>query len=171
MARLRPDESPSSSHLDVLDSQILEILQLDGRKSYREIARRLEVSEGTIRSRANRMQADGVVTIAAIADPFKLGYRIMAFCLLQVRVGQQQTVIDALAEWPEVTYISSTTGRADLYVQVVCNDHDHLWSLLAERFPVIDGVEHVETFQELKMHKVSYVYPVSGTKGQPAGPD
>ncbi|GAA4509486.1 HTH-type transcriptional regulator Ptr2 [Brevibacterium yomogidense] len=156
--------------LDTLDSKILEILQRDGRISYREVGRRLGVSEGTIRSRANRMQSDGVVTFAAIADPMKMGYRVMAFFLLQVKVGYQQSAIDALTEWPEITYISACIGRADLYVQVVCTDHDQLWSLLSERFADVEGVEHVETFQEIKMHKVSYVYPVTGMSSEAAGP-
>lgn len=154
-----PKQGPGAG-VDALDTKILDILQIDGRASFREIGRRLGVSEGTVRVRYNRMQSDGVVTIAAITDPHQLGYRIMAFCLINVRVGYQQSVIDELHEWEEITYISSCTGRADLYVQLVCNDHDQLWSVLAIRFPKIEGIDQVETFQELKMHKVSYAYPV-----------
>lgn len=150
-----PDDQP----LNAIDSQILSLLQLNGRTPYREIARRLGVSEGTVRGRVNRLQAAGVLTIAAIADPFKLGYSVMAFSLLKVDLGQQQHVIDELSEWDEVTYISSCTGRANLYVQLVCRDHDHLWNILSQRLPAVSGVLDAETFQELKMHKVSYVYP------------
>lgn len=145
--------------LDTIDSQILTLLQKDGRVPYREIARKIGVSEGTVRGRASRMQSEGVLTIAAIADPFKLGYRVLAFTLIKVQLGKQQTAIDELAKWEEVTYISSCTGQADLYVQVVCRDHDHLWDILSQRLPTVDGVLSVETFQELKMHKVSYIYP------------
>lgn len=135
------------------------MLQLNGREPYREIARAVGVSEGTVRSRVSRLQADGVLTIAAIADPFKLGYSVMVFCLLRVAVGHQQTAIDQLVPWDEITYISSCTGGADLYIQLVCRDHDHLWEILTQRLPEVDGVTDVETFQEIKMHKVSYVYP------------
>jgi len=151
--------------LDALDNRILEILQRDGRIAFREVARMLGVSEGTIRTRTNRMQSEGVLTFAAIADPLKMGHGVLAFFLLQVGVGQQQAVIDALSEWPEVTYISATIGRADLYVQAVCADHEHLWALLSVRFREVDGIEHVETFQEIKMHKVSYIYPTYPTAG------
>jgi Lrp/AsnC family transcriptional regulator for asnA, asnC and gidA len=68
-------------------------------------------------------------------------------------------VIDALTSWDEITYISSCTGRADLYAQIVCRDHDHLWELLYERMPAVGGITASETFMELKMHKVSYIYP------------
>lgn len=151
-------ELPDGS-LSAVDSKILSLLQLDGRMPYREIARQVNVSEGTVRSRVRRLEAAGVLTIAAIADPFKLGYSILMFCLLNVELGHRQGVIDELEKWHEITYISSLTGRSDLYVQMVCHDAKHLWEVLYERLPRVQGVTNVETFQEIKMHKVSYVYP------------
>jgi Lrp/AsnC family transcriptional regulator, regulator for asnA, asnC and gidA len=150
---------PGSRPLDEMDRAIIRLLQHDGRLPYREIARQLGVAEGTVRLRANRLTSSGALTIVAIADPFRLGYRVLAFSLLKVLPEKQQPVIDALMEWDEITYISSCTGRADLYAQLVCRDHDHLWELLYERMPTIGGITDVETFMELKMHKVSYIYP------------
>lgn len=43
---------------------------------------------------------------------------------------------------------------------LVCRDHDHLWDLLYERVPAIGGITEVETFLEIKMHKVSYGHPI-----------
>lgn len=167
--RRRTSDPRANVNLDELDHQILEFLQVDGRASFREIARSLGVSEGTIRGRSNRMQADGVVTFAAITDPFKVGYQTMAFCLIKVRAGAQQEAIDALAETPEVIYISSCIGRADLYIQVISTDHQHLWRLLTETISAMGGIESVETFEEIKLHKVSYVYPLTvSNSGTPA---
>ena len=145
--------------LDDLDGSIVRYLQEDGRKPYREIARLLGVSEATVRWRARRLTESGVVRIVAVADPFRLGYRVLAFVLLRVAPGAQHRVIEAITGWPEVTYVSSCTGRVDIYMQVVCRDHDHLWDLLSNRIPAIGGVVDTETFMELKMHKVSYHYP------------
>jgi len=155
-----PDTPAGGQRLDSLDSRIIELLQQDGRMPYREIARKLGVSEGTIRFRANRMFQSGALTVIAIADPFRLGYRILAFTLLKVAPERQEHVIKTLTAWDEVTYVSSCTGRADIYMQIVCRDHDHLWELLYKRVPEIGGVKETETFMELKMHKVSYTYPV-----------
>ena len=152
-------DRPGGASLDELDGQIVALLQQDGRMPFREIGRRLGVSEGTVRHRANRMFNSGALTVLAIADPFRLGYRVLAFTLLRVAPERQQQVIDALCGWDEVTYVSSCTGRADIYAQIVCRDHDHLWELLYERLAQVGGVVESETFMELKMHKVSYVYP------------
>ena len=167
MNTLRGDSADRSSAaplrhdrlLDETDRAIIGLLQHDGRLPYREIARQLGIAEGTVRLRANRLTRSGALTVVAIADPFRLGYRVLAFSLLNVLPDRQQAVIDALVSWDEVTYISSCTGRADLYAQLVCRDHDHLWELLYERMPEVGGITASETFMELKMHKVSYIYP------------
>ena len=151
--------------LDELDSGIVRELQEDGRRSYREIARKLGVAEGTVRWRARRLTDSGVVRVVAIPDPFRLGYRVLAFVLIQVEPGRQRHVIEALTTFPEATYVSSLTGRADIYMQIVCRDHDHLFELLSDRIPAIGGITGAETFTELKMYKLSYVYP--GLAGEP----
>ena len=158
----RPDPPPPSTpeaDLDPLDQGIVHELQEDGRRSYREIARKLGVPEGTVRFRARRMMSEGLLRVVAIPDPFRLGYRVLAFVLLNVEPGRQRQVIDALVRLSEVTYVSSLAGRVDVYMQVVCRDHDHLFELLSDVIPAIGGVTAAETFTELRMHKVSYVYP------------
>lgn len=144
--------------LDDLDRRILSMLQQDGRMPYRQIARQLGVSEGTIRSRTGRMEEQGVLNIVAIADPFLLGYRVLAFLLIKVEPGHQNSVIQELVSWPESTYVSDCIGQADIYVQIVCHDNDHLHTLLRERVANVEGIQSVETCVELKMHKVSYQY-------------
>jgi len=88
---------PDSRPLDETDRAIIHLLQHDGRMPYREIARQLGVAEGTVRLRASRLMRSGALTIVAIADPFRLGYRVLAFTLLNVIPDRQQAVIDALA--------------------------------------------------------------------------
>jgi len=94
---------PASRPLDEMDRAIIRMLQHDGRLPFREIARQLGVAEGTVRLRANRLARSGALTIVAIADPFRLGYRVLAFSLLKVLPERQQPVIDALIGWDEIT--------------------------------------------------------------------
>lgn len=145
--------------LDRIDTEIVRQLQQDGRRSYREMARSLEVSEGTVRWRVKRLQDTGALRIAAIADPFRLGYTVLASMLLRVSPGELERVIDTLVEWQEVVYVSSCTGRVDVYIQVVCRSHEDLWELVARRIPAVGGVTETETLMELKVHKLQYVYP------------
>lgn len=153
------EAGPSApGRLDALDQRIILELQEDGRRSYRAIARSLGVSEGTVRSRARRLFDSGVLRILAFADPFRLGYSVLASIFLRVAPGSLEGVVKALTSWPEVMYVSSCTGRIDIYIQVICRDHEELWKLLAKRLPAI-GVTETETLMELKVHKFAYSFP------------
>jgi Lrp/AsnC family transcriptional regulator, regulator for asnA, asnC and gidA len=147
--------------LDAIDRELVRELQQDGRRSYRQMARGLDVSEGTVRWRVRRLLDNGALRIAAIADPFRLGYRVLASMFLRVSPGALERVIETLVSWPEVVYVSSCTGRVDIYIQVVCRSHEDLWELLAQRIPAIGGVIETETLMELKVHKLHYVYPAA----------
>jgi Lrp/AsnC family transcriptional regulator for asnA, asnC and gidA len=152
-------DAPVVIELDHLDHDIIGHLQEDGRRPYREIGRALGVSEGTIRWRVRRLIEAQALRVVAIADPFRLGYRVLAFVLVSVEAGANEKVIEALVGFPEVTYVSACTGRFDVYIQVVCRDHDHLYELLSKTIPAVGGIVRTETFTELKMYKVSYRYP------------
>jgi len=145
--------------LDEVDRAIIEHLQDDGRRPYREIARALGVSEGTVRWRVRRMVAAETLRIVALANPYALGQQVLAFVLLAVEPGRVERVIEALLPLPEVTYVSACTGRYDIYLQIVCRDQDHLLELLSERIPSSGAVRSMETFMELSIRKVSYKYP------------
>ena len=157
--RLAAASGEASRELDELDRAIISQLQIDGRRSFRAIARALGVSESTVRFRAGRLQQEGVLHIIALANPFRLGYAVQASVLIRVTPPAHAAVAQALASWPEVMYLSSCAGQADLYMHIVCRDHDELWRLLSERLGAIDGVLGSETLMELRVHKARYVYP------------
>ncbi len=149
----------TAPHLDQLDRAIISQLQEDGRRPFRAIARALGVSEGTVRSRATRLQEDGILRILALADPYALGYAVQASVLVRVRPAAHARVAETLTAWPEVMYLSSCAGSADLYMHIVCRNHDDLWRLLGERLGAVEGVDRTETYLELRVHKARYVYP------------
>jgi Lrp/AsnC family transcriptional regulator for asnA, asnC and gidA len=134
----------------------------DGRRPFREIARSLDVPESTVRFRANRLLREEVLNIVAMASPHRLGYEILAIILLRVRPRGRARAVEELKALPEVQYLSSTAGRADLVLQVVCQDREDLRRLLAERLPRIAGILETETLVELEVHKFKYAYPGLG---------
>lgn len=151
--------APSGLELDELDRRIVFQLQVDGRRSFRAIARAVGASESTVRFRATRLQQEGVLRILALADPFRLGYAVQASVLIRVTPAAHAAAARTLASWPEVMYLSSCAGSADLYMHIICRDHDELWELLSGRLGAIDGVLGSETLMELRVHKARYVYP------------
>ncbi len=145
--------------LDWIDESIISQLQQDGRRSYRDIARNLDLSESLVRWRTLRLLRTGTVRILAVTDPFQLGYQVLATVVLGIEPAFRAEVTERLVEIPEVLYVASCVGRADLLIEVVCTDHEGLVHLLSETLGSLPGVHATETFIELKIHKFSYSSP------------
>jgi Lrp/AsnC family transcriptional regulator, regulator for asnA, asnC and gidA len=158
-----PNADQLPDGVDELDRAIIAQLQEDGRRAFRAIARSLGVAEGTVRARANRLQRDGVMSITAFAHPEKLGYGVLASLLLRVAPARRAAVVEELVGWPEVMYLSSCTGRADLMAQVVTRDLADVEDVLLSRLSQLDGVLEVDTLVELKVHKAHYQFRDSGS--------
>ncbi|HEV7564315.1 MAG TPA: Lrp/AsnC family transcriptional regulator [Solirubrobacterales bacterium] len=162
----RPGEAPLTlEELDELDRSIISQLQEDGRRPFRAIAEALEVPEGTVRFRVKRLQEQGVMRILAFVDPLRFGYQVSASVLLAADPGRHAEAVEALAGWPEVVYLSSCTGRANIYAHVVCASGTELLEILTDRLAGLPEVRVVETVTELDIHKARYVYPPRGQDG------
>ena len=146
--------------MDELDQRIIGLLQVDGRLSNASIARRLGVSEGTIRRRVSRLIQEDVISIAAVPNIEKLGYTTSAFIGLQVRPGKADDVADALAGLAEVHYVSVTTGSYDVFLWVGLESAERLGELLHTSIAAIDGVQRTETFINLGIKKRTYGVPL-----------
>lgn len=145
---------------DDLDRQILAELQQDGRRSFREIGRRLNVSERAVRQRVRRLENDGTLRILAFVDPRTLGASVLAMTLAKIDGEAYESIVDTVASWQEVTYVSSLIGHHDLYIQVVCRDNDEL-ARFGHRLRALSGVRDSETMIETAVHKFTYLYPDS----------
>jgi Lrp/AsnC family transcriptional regulator for asnA, asnC and gidA len=148
--------TPRRPALDDLDKSIIKALQVDGRRPYAQIGRELQVPEATVRQRAERLIARGVVQVVGVTDPLAMGFQQPAFIGLHVDAGRVEEIADRLAELDEVTYVVITAGRFDLICEVVCADNDHLLRVLTEKIARIDGIRSSETMVELRFVKESY---------------
>jgi Lrp/AsnC family transcriptional regulator for asnA, asnC and gidA len=143
--------------LDDANRAIIEQLQADGRRSYAAIATAVGLSEGAVRQRVQRLLDAGVMQIVAVTDPMQLGFARQA--MIGVRAdGDLSEVADKLAALPEVDYVVVTAGSFDLLVEIVCNDDEHLLSLLNNSIRAVPGVRDSETFVYLKLAKQTYTW-------------
>jgi Lrp/AsnC family transcriptional regulator for asnA, asnC and gidA len=126
--------------MDETDRQIVELLRENGRRSNVEIARTLEISEGTVRKRIDRLLAQGAVRIVGVADPAIIGYSTRAFFFLTIELAHVEDVARLLCDMPEVLSVSCTTGEYDLVVEAAFESDRHLMSFLTERVASIPGV-------------------------------
>jgi Lrp/AsnC family transcriptional regulator, regulator for asnA, asnC and gidA len=143
--------------LDDVNRAIIEQLQQDGRRSCAAIAKAVGLSEAAVRQRMQRLLDAGVMQVVAVTDPLQLGFTRQA--MIGIRAdGDLSDLADKLAALPEVDYVVVTAGSFDLLVEVVCNDDDHLLSLLNNSIRSVPGVRDSETFVYLKLAKQTYTW-------------
>jgi Lrp/AsnC family transcriptional regulator for asnA, asnC and gidA len=100
--------------LDELAQNIIGELQTDARQSFREIGRKLKVSEGTVRNRVRSLVSSGAMKISALPNPTKLGLNFMCIICIEVKVGTAESVEHRLIENPNIYYLCGCTGNYDI---------------------------------------------------------
>ena len=135
--------------MDPIDAEIIKILQDDGRASNAGIARKLMVSEGTVRRRLKKLVEDEFIQIIALPDPRKMGYESQALLGVQVEPDKIGDVANNLSNLGEVNWVAITTGTYDVFAWVTLPSAEALGLFLRNDIGSIPGVRKTETFVNL----------------------
>jgi Lrp/AsnC family transcriptional regulator for asnA, asnC and gidA len=152
----RDGNSLTSGQVDQTDRDILRVLRDDGRTSNVEIARRLGVTETTVRKRIAAMLADELVEIVAVPTPRLAGLNVSALIGISVQLTDLQKVADALVARPEVRYCGCSTGRYDIVIEAFFSSNAHVLEFTTTVLGQMPGITDVETSLILKIEKFSY---------------
>ncbi|MFT4234092.1 MAG: Lrp/AsnC family transcriptional regulator [Microbacterium sp.] len=147
--------SSGTGPIDATSKRIVELLQQEGRRSYRDIAESVGLSEAAVRQRVQKLTESGLMQIVAVTDPMQLGFHRQAMVGIRC-TGDVRTVVDALEALPAVDYLVLTAGSFDIMAEVVCASDDDLVSLLNTSIRPLPGVVSTETFVYLELRKQRY---------------
>ncbi len=139
--------------MDERDRQIIALLQEDGRATNANIARRVGVSEGTVRRRLNRLFDDEYIRVVALPDSSKLGLDSEALIGVQVEPDKADVVANDLAALEEIKWVVSTTGSYDIFAWAALPNAEALGVFLRSKVGTIEGVRRTETFVRLALNK------------------
>jgi Lrp/AsnC family transcriptional regulator for asnA, asnC and gidA len=142
--------------LDETDLNIIEALRKDGRVAFAQIAEQLGVSPGMVRQRYTRLVDQGFLKVVAITNPIRMGYKTMAMIGIRVDGSKLLDVAEKISKLEEVIYLVVSSGRFDIFAEVVCRDHEDLLRFITEKLSTIDGVRESESFLHLKIVKEVY---------------
>ena len=143
-------------NLDETDLKIIDALHKDGRVAFAQIAEQLGVSPGMIRQRYNRLVEQGYLKVVAITNPLRMGFTTMAMIGIRVDGSKLLTVAEKVSKLDEVIYMIVSSGRFDIFAEVVCRNHEDLLRFITEKLSVIDGIRESESFMHLKIVKEVY---------------
>jgi DNA-binding Lrp family transcriptional regulator len=114
--------------MDDLDREILALLREDSRTPYTEIGDVLDVSEGTVRNRVDRLHEDGTIERFTIAT--RTG-NVKSMVEVSVAVDvNTQALAERMAEWTEVDFVWQVSGEEDMVLVVDAMDTERVNELI-----------------------------------------
>ncbi len=148
--KLDGDQLPE---LDAIDRRILAELQLDGRMTNVELAKRADITAPPCLRRVRRLEEAGVIRgYHADTDPARLGWEIVFFAIVGLE-SQKETVLAAfeheVAGWPEVRECHMIRGGGDFLLRLVARDTANE-NELTQRLTGAASVSRVQTLQTIR---------------------
>jgi Lrp/AsnC family leucine-responsive transcriptional regulator len=120
----------SEKPLDSVDWRLLAELQSDGRLSYKELGRRVNLSAPAVAERVRRLEETGVIRgYRADVDARRAGFPLMAFVQMQCSLGNCLLKTSASDDYPEIVEVHKLSGDHCTMIKVRAASLAHLEGL------------------------------------------
>lgn len=138
--------------VDKLDLKILQIISVDARIPFKDVAEACGVSRAAIHQRVQRLTNAGIITGSGYTvNPKHVGYSTCTFVGITLERGSMYKEVAAqLIKIPEIVECHFTTGNYTMLIKLYSRDNEHLMQLLNNRIQGIDGVISTETLISLE---------------------
>jgi DNA-binding Lrp family transcriptional regulator len=124
---MKESDLPDTVKIDDLDRAIISIFNEDGRISYRKIAKKLDISIGTVHNRMEKLTQNGVIKkFAPVIDHQKLGYNLTTIIGVRVKGGVLRNWEDRTAYHQNVLCMYDVTGEFDAILVARFKDTNEL---------------------------------------------
>jgi Lrp/AsnC family transcriptional regulator, leucine-responsive regulatory protein len=121
----------SERTLDDTDWRILGELQADGRLSFNELGRRVNLSPPAVAERVRRLEEAGVIAgYQARVDPARAGLPLTAFVQMRCRLDHCLLKTSKASDYPEVVEIHKLSGDHCSMLKVRAASMEHFEGLL-----------------------------------------
>ena len=144
--------------IDKTDSDIIKMLQKDGRLSNTTIAKKLGVSEATVRVRLSRLVNEEYIQIVAVGNPIKLGFDIVGMIRFEIDLSKVDSIIRELKKLKPIWFIVQTTGNIDIHAEFNIRSLYELKELITKKINKIDGIIRTDTALILDYAKREYTW-------------
>ena len=143
--------------IDEISIAIIKHLR-DGRKSFKKIAEKLDLTENTVRSRVKKLTENGILEISGLVDPESVPRHNLV--IIGVKLGTENMFekAEAFSRLRGVVSVAVVTGRYDLMATVLFKDDFDLQDFYTEEVVKVEGVKTMETFVIYKGYNVKVPY-------------
>ena len=138
--------------IDDLDLKLIRSLQTNGRLSYIDLSKELDVVEGTIRRRMKQLIDGGIIRLAAIPNMQEMGYGFITIVGLRVQLSEKRQVARLLASYKQICFMASVTGQYDLMAIVIARNASE-YSQFLDEVNTLPGILGLETYVSIEIIK------------------
>jgi Lrp/AsnC family transcriptional regulator, regulator for asnA, asnC and gidA len=140
--------------LDDVDAAILRSLQTDGRKSFSDLAKDMNIAVSTVSKRYTQLVENNVVKVVGRVDPNRVGLNAYASIFLKIEsVENIDKVVEAIAQLPEISFLGHRTGDYQLELNVMCRNNNHLMEFMNNHIHPLGSITKYEINMYLRVYK------------------
>ncbi|MGK7376663.1 Lrp/AsnC family transcriptional regulator [Planococcus sp. 1R117A] len=140
--------------IDEIDKKILELLTVNGRSSYVDIGKELNLSRVAVRERVHQLTEAGIIEkFTVVINSEKVGKQVSGFFEVDCDPSSLVEVAQALADNPNVASCYQMTGPSTLHMHVLVDDFQGLEKFINEELYALDGITRVESHILLRRFK------------------
>ncbi|RAK20418.1 AsnC family transcriptional regulator [Anoxybacillus vitaminiphilus] len=140
--------------LDDIDRKILSLLTENGRMSYVDIGKELNLSRVSVRERINQLVENGVIEkFTVVINSEKVGKSVSAFFEVDCEPAYLVEVAQKLADNPNVASCYQMTGPSTLHMHVLVEDFASLEKFVNNELYSLKGITRVESHILLRRFK------------------
>ena len=143
--------------LDRLDREILFQLQIDGRLTNVELARRVGLTPPPCLRRVKRLEDAGVIIgYRAVINPAAIGRGLEVFVDVDINANDLKTVQEfetTAAGYDEVVELRRMFGHPDYFLRIAVADHAAYEAFLTGKLIGLPGLLHVTSHLTMKKIK------------------
>ncbi|CAA9198638.1 Lrp/AsnC family transcriptional regulator [Flavobacterium collinsii] len=143
MANIKKNENT-----DYLDREIIQMLSKNGRISFSDLAKELNISNSLVHLRVKKLQESGVITGFSVKlNPKEIGFETTTYTGIVTKEARfSYSIAEKLKEIPEVVECHWVSGKYALFIKIVAINNEELRKILYEQIHQIEGVGSTDSF-------------------------
>ena len=140
--------------IDSINRRIIDALKNDGRYSCAALARDLGINVATVVKRIDAMLEQGVISVRAVLNPFKLGYNAHALITLDIDLTRVDQICAHFVHNPNISLVVTTFGRFDVLLLADYPAWENLQDYITGELPAINGIKKIDAFPVVENKKI-----------------
>jgi Lrp/AsnC family leucine-responsive transcriptional regulator len=151
--------------IDETDKKILRLLQENAQLTFKEIAKKINLSLTPVHDRIKRMESEGIIDkYVTILNRKKLGQSLIVYCqvtLIKQTHDTSEEFSQAISALPEVLECNFVSGSFDYLLKIIVPDMESYHQFHQKKLSVLPSVSLIHSFFVMSEVKNTTILPIS----------